>query len=835
MITPDPSNKLFKIATELVNHSSANIFLTGKAGTGKTTFLKFIKEQCGKQSAIVAPTGVAAINAGGTTIHSFFQLPFSPFVPGTTNKINHQTEITNKNSLLSRMRVNNEKRKLFQQLDLLIIDEVSMVRCDILDAIDTVLRHFRQRHNEPFGGVQVLLIGDMYQLPPVASNEEWDILSVYYNSPYFFSSMVMLQHPPMLIEFEKIYRQSDENFIKVLNQVRNNEMEDDGLQLLAERYQPQFQSTEEDKYIVLTTHNYKADQINASQLNKLATELFSFKAEIEGEFYEKSYPADEILQLKPGAQVMFIKNDSEKVRRYYNGKIGTVSKIDDGKIFVQCKNEQELIEVRKDKWENIRYTLDKSSQQLQEKQLGSFTQYPLRLAWAITIHKSQGLTFEKAVIDAGSAFAPGQVYVALSRCTNLNGLILKSRISSASLLTDERIVTFSKNNASSNQLEVQLMEAKFRYQQSLLNSLFDFTSILHECNDFIKFIKKQETTFNSATLSWVLDLENKIKGLQDVAIKFQVQLNRLINDQGLSAQNILLQQRTAAASKYFADELQLVLMAIQQSPAITDNRQIASEYNETILSIFSLLSEKKHLFENCLEGFDAENWHHKKRSFRLPPLLVNAYAGSTHNKTTQSQHPALLMQLRKLRDKICEQKDLPIYIVAGTRTLEEMVRYLPQTTRELEMISGFGKTKIQHYGTQFIELIQKYSEEHNLSSLIHEKEPKRKRKEKKSTKPDTKLETYKLYKLGTPVSLIATQRNLSPQTIEGHLAHYVQTGTIPIEELISMEKLEVIKPFVKDFEGGNITPIKNQLGNEVTFGEIKLVLAWTEFQKNVNS
>ncbi|MEO8713357.1 MAG: DEAD/DEAH box helicase, partial [Parafilimonas sp.] len=476
----DNSNEMFHLATSLVNESNRNIFLTGKAGTGKTTFLKYIRENCVKQIAVTAPTGVAAINAGGATIHSFFQLPLSPFIPEAKGFMQNN-DVINKHSLLGRMRLNNEKRKILRQLELLIIDEISMVRCDILDEIDTVLKHFRYRNTEPFGGVQVLFIGDMFQLPPIIPDEEWKLLSPFYKSAYFFDSQVMQQFPPVHIEFKKIYRQSDEKFIHVLNEVRHNNLSDEGNQLLNSRYDPWFELNGSDGYIFLTTHNYASDKTNAEELSKLKAKTFSFKAEVTGEFYEKSYPADEMLALKPGAQVMFIKNDKEKIKRYFNGKIGVVTKIETDKIFVQCKDDEDEIEVHKETWENIRYSVNKQTQQLDEEVIGSFTQYPLRLAWAITIHKSQGLTFEKAVIDAGRAFAPGQVYVALSRCTSLNGIVLKSQITSSGLHTDKNIIEFSEKNASEENLKKELYQSKKQYQQNLLLSLFDLTAAAKQC------------------------------------------------------------------------------------------------------------------------------------------------------------------------------------------------------------------------------------------------------------------------------------------------------------------------------------------------------------------
>ena len=486
MMNYDTDNEMFQLAIQLVNQSNRNIFLTGRAGTGKTTFLKYIRENCPKQMAVVAPTGVAAINAGGVTIHSFFQLPLAPFIPesGGTGFQNNDQEVSNKHSLLSRLRFNSEKKKVLQQLEILVIDEISMVRCDTLDAIDTVLRHIRQRPAERFGGVQLLFIGDMLQLPPVIKEQEWSLLSEYYSGQYFFDGKVLQEDPPVYIEFNKIYRQRDEQFIGLLNQVRNNELDGEGMKILESRFQPSFRRSKQDGYIVLTTHNNKAGEINAKELNSLSGKLFSYNAEVQDEFSDRAYPADEVLYLKVGAQVMFIRNDAaEKGKRYFNGKIGTVSKLETDKIFVQCDDEVE-IEVQREKWENIRYTLNKSTRQLDSDVLGSFTQYPLRLAWAITIHKSQGLTFEKAIIDAGAAFAPGQVYVALSRCTNLEGMVLQSRVNSSSLFSDARIVEFSQRSASSGQLQQEFAIAKKHYQQTVLLSTFDF-AVTTKCKQHI--------------------------------------------------------------------------------------------------------------------------------------------------------------------------------------------------------------------------------------------------------------------------------------------------------------------------------------------------------------
>ena len=841
---PDTTNEMFQLAIQLVNQSNRNIFLTGKAGTGKTTFLKYIRQNSPKQMAIVAPTGVAAINAGGVTIHSFFQLPLSPFIPETkgTGFTSSSTEISNKHSLINRLRLNSEKKKVIQQLELLIIDEISMVRCDILDAIDTVLRHVRQQPAEKFGGVQVLFIGDMLQLPPVIKEQEWGLLSEYYIGPYFFDSKVLQEEPPVYIEFNKIYRQSDEQFIGLLNQVRNNELDEEGLKILESRFQPAFSRRKQDGYIILTTHNNKASEINANELGNLTTKLFSYEADVQDEFSDRAYPAEQILYLKAGAQVMFIRNDSsDKGKRYFNGKIGTVSRLEADKIFVQCQpgilageDGGDEIEVSKEKWENIRYTLNKTTRQLDSDVLGTFTQYPLRLAWAITIHKSQGLTFEKAIIDAGDAFAPGQVYVALSRCTNLEGMVLQSRVRSSSLFSDRRIVEFSQRSASGGQLQQELDIAKKSYQQTILINIFDFSVAVNSGKELLEYLLEHSSSFNPESFTWNEELLGKMDKLQETAKKFHTLLQSIFLQMETPETNKLLQERIRAAANYFATESGLLIQFIQQSPAVTDSRLHSKEYNESLREIFAQLAMKKFMFEGFNEGFNTEAFHQRKQRFVLPSVSVNAYAGA-NRKRTDSPHPVLHQQLRKLRDTICSRKDMPIYIVAGSNTIDEMAMYLPQTLLELRKISGFGDAKIEQYGQQFLDIILEYCTNNKLSSLIHERSPKRERKNPPAgtqgntgpakKKGDTHAETFKLYKEGQTVADIAKARNLTGNTIEGHLAKFVRRGDIGIHELVSREKFILIESALKDFDGTSVTPVKQKLGEGISYGEIKLVMA----------
>ncbi len=826
------TNSIFDTAASFIHHANRSVFLTGKAGTGKTTFLRHIKSTTSKQTVVVAPTGVAAINAGGVTIHSFFQLPFSPFIPGNTKGFNTTSGgFNDSSSLLGRIKVQREKRKIFEQLELLIIDEVSMVRCDVLDAIDVILRHFRNRHNEAFGGVQVLLIGDMHQLPPVIPDEEWQLLSPYYQTPYFFSSHVIEIAPLVYVELDKVYRQSDERFIDVLNQVRNNQLDEYGYELLHSRYQPNFQPSAANNYITLTTHNHQANTINSRELESLSEKLFSLPAKITGDFSEKAFPADEVLHLKVGCQVMFIKNDTEKVRRFFNGKIGVVASIETDKITVKCPDDDAAIEVARFTWENIRYSVNKQTNKLEEEVIGSFEQFPLRLAWAITIHKSQGLTFEKAVIDAGAAFAPGQVYVALSRCTSLEGMVLLSRITPQSLRADERIARFAQSHKT-QALPQALVAAQQDYYQTVLLSLFNFAPCIKLLAAIKDTINDHEAAFNPETKEWLLALDIQLNEVQQVALNFHQHLQVL-----LQQTEDKLQQRIKAAADYFHQQLEGLIGIIKQCPAVTDSKQYATALNEDLKDLYTALALKQHIYAASKDDFSVQVFHQLKQSFVPPPFGINVYALASTYQRKDSLHPLLYKQLKALRDSIAGDHNLPIYLVAGAQTLDEMVRYLPQTKAELLQISGFGKVKVEQHGDSFLAIIQVYAKQHGLPSLMHEKKQKRERKEKStSPKVDTKLVSYNLYKEGKTVAEIAAIRNFAPSTIEGHLAHYVATGAIPATELVSEEKMALVnKVIAADGEELSSADIKEKLGDQISYSEIKIILAAVEAKQQAST
>jgi hypothetical protein len=551
-MTQDDENVLFNLAAEVVQFTNCNLFLTGKAGTGKTTFLKSIREHTSKNTVVVAPTGVAAINAGGVTMHSFFQLPFIPYLPHETRLFDSENATVDRQTLIKNIRFNKQKLELIRELELLIIDEVSMLRADMLDAIDEILRHFRHRKNVPFGGVQVVLIGDLFQLPPVAGDAEWALMKEHYASPFFFSAKVIEKNPPLFIELKKIYRQKEEQFIRLLNNIRHNQMAEQDVLLLQSRYRPDaFNNL--DKTITLTTHNHMADKINQHELQKLEGKVHRFDGAISGDFSEKTLPTEQQLLLKVGAQIMFLKNDPDPAKRYFNGKLATVKKLDSDKITVVLADSEEEMELEQEKWSNVRYVLNKENNKVEEEELGSFTQYPIRLAWAITIHKSQGLTFDKVVIDAGSSFAAGQVYVALSRCRTLDGIVLLSHIHPSSVKSDERIIQFSAQENSLAEIQETLAREKPKFAAQLLLNTFDWSKLIMEFQAFDELTDSKKLPEKDMLKGLSVGLLEQAKKQQDIADKFMKQLDHILGVNPIDG--VLLNERVTKAKQYFAQLL----------------------------------------------------------------------------------------------------------------------------------------------------------------------------------------------------------------------------------------------------------------------------------------
>lgn len=596
-------NPEMRTAWDFIANTGISVFLTGKAGTGKTTFLKHLRSLTPKRMVVVAPTGVAAINAGGQTIHSFFQLPFGPFIPGAPPRDDRQ-----------RFRMSASKKNLIKTLDLLVIDEVSMVRADLLDQIDDALRRYRDA-SRPFGGVQLLLIGDLMQLPPVANDSEWLQLAQYYPTPYFFSSHALAKTHCVTVELRHIYRQQDAAFIELLEQVRLNQLSQEGLQRLNARYIPGFEP-QEDGWIRLTTHNRTAYEYNERRLSQLSTPLIRLTAKVEGDFSEKDYPTEWELQLKPGAQVMFVKNDPSGNQEYYNGKIGRVVGMAEGEVIVACEDSGE-IRVTPVEWENTAYTIDPTTKAIKEEVRGRFIQYPLRLAWAITVHKSQGLTFDKAVIDISSSFAHGQAYVALSRCRTLEGMVLSAPLSSSAVITDREVGSYIAEQCKEADRDVARMdEYKHDYLISLLDELFDFQPIINGVNWMARVVDEHLSRQHAALLKRLKDAVPVIQMcLQDVGRRFAPQYRQMVVAGALSQ----MQERVKASAAYFDGKIEEVLMDILAKAVVNiNNKSVAEIYNNAVVDLRKAINAKSYLFSELKEKpFDVKTYLNLKAQAAL--------------------------------------------------------------------------------------------------------------------------------------------------------------------------------------------------------------------------
>jgi hypothetical protein len=629
MTQPVPPNPQLQLAQAFVHSTGQSVFLTGKAGTGKTTFLQTLKQDCPKRMIVTAPTGVAAINAGGVTLHSFFQLPFGPFVPGG------EAERQAASHRLSR-----QKRDILQSLDLLVIDEISMVRCDLLDAVDFVLR--RQRRSDlPFGGVQLLMIGDLHQLAPVVRDDDWAILRDFYASGYFFSSRALQTLAVVPVALEHIYRQSDADFIALLNRVRDSRMDEATLAQLNARHVPGFRPDDAEGWITLTTHNRSADRINQARLDALAAKPHRFTAQIEGDYPAQNYPTAETLTLKQGAQVMFVRNDSAADRRWFNGKIGTVIGLARERIVVRCPGDAADIEVEPVTWENIQYRIDKDSKEITQEVIGTFTQYPLRLAWAITIHKSQGLTFERAIIDAGAAFSPGQVYVALSRCKTFEGLVLSAPIPRRVIMTDQRVAHYVGEATRHPPTTDQLALARISYQQRLLQDCWDFEQLGARLRRLLGDLRKHRKVIDVNGIDAIDALERQT--LQEVVAvggKFRRELLALFRPDRVPEDDAHVQVRVQKAAAYFDAKLHEGLIPwLEAFSCHSNNKALALSLRQAEAELRRALSIKTACIESCRQGFSTAAYLNAVAKARLdaePGRQRNAPARTGQSKSSKS-------------------------------------------------------------------------------------------------------------------------------------------------------------------------------------------------------
>lgn len=811
-------NSELDLAYKFVQYTNRNIFLTGKAGTGKTTFLKSLKYKSLKRMVVVAPTGVAAINAGGVTIHSFFQLPFGPVI---TEKVAGR-KINNPNF---NQKFNKQKINILKTLDLLVIDEISMVRADILDAIDDVLRRYKNRFR-PFGGVQLLMIGDLQQLAPIVKNDEMHILSPYYQSMYFFNSKALQEADMITVELKHIFRQDDTVFIKILNEIRNDTLTKKSYDLLHKRYIPEFKPANKDGYITLTTHNNSANIINEEKLQQISGKLYKFKAKVQGNFSEYAYPTGFELELKAGAQVMFVKNDSSPEKRYFNGKIGKITGFDDNIITVKCEGDNEEIDTGREVWENIRYNINKDSKEIEEDFIGSFTQYPLRLAWAITIHKSQGLTFEKAVIDASAAFAHGQTYVALSRCKTLEGLVLSSEISETAIICDREIRDFNTYSEENQPDEKKLKEAIQSYQAELIDDLFNYKQLIYRFRIFEKNLRENSGNYIGNIGEAILRINNKaLPEISGIAQSFIKQAHSILKENPDAEKNTNLQERLKKAAEYFIkfhDEE--IIKKLENSSFETDNSSVKKVINESLSSTNEILNIKQKSLTICLTGFNIKEY----LDIRAKSALEQKKKSKTkiRVKEVATKHPELYAQLKEWREAEALIDEIKLYMVSPNKTLQEIANKLPVTSKQLKAISGIGKKKFDQYGNDLISIVLDYIQDNNIKPTEDLPE---------LIKPVKKKNweiSYEMYKAGKTVNEIAEAQGFVVSTIENHLGRFIENGEIKIEEIVDKETIETIMNYFEKHPDSLLSGAKTALSGKITYSQLKLVQYHMAFLRN---
>jgi YD repeat-containing protein len=611
----DETNVEFNYAADFVKHTDRLVYLTGKAGTGKTTFLKYLREITTKNTVILAPTGVAAINAGGQTIHSFFQIRPSVYIPND-KRLRTRADIgdEDKSTIYDHFKYFKERLELINGLELLIIDEISMVRCDLIDVVDRLLRVFRRRENDPFGGVQVILIGDTFQLPPIADFEQWNLLQAYYKSPFFFSSKVIEQNKPVYIELKKIYRQNEQEFIDLLNRVRINQVTEHEFGLLNSKYNPTFKPNGQANYITLATHNKIVDSTNLIQLGELTSELKVFEASITGIFPDNIMPTDRFLQLKEGAQIMFIKND--KAKRYYNGKIAKIIKIEENKVIVEFSEGNEIT-VEKQDWNNIKYTWNEKEKRIEEEVIGTFIQFPIKLAWAITVHKSQGLTFEKVIADLGAAFTSGQVYVALSRCTSFSGLVLKTQIGQNAIKTDPQVLQFAQNETPSTLMVQELNSGKADYYYRKVREEIKSLNFSEAYNNFVKALKFRNDIETEMFEKYFVGTANRLGS-------FRQNFSKLINEkETIKKEKAELELSLSELENEKVVHLKKIKEQNKATKLLLEKTQELEEQNQNLKSKVKSLEKNKLEFEKSIKQYQNNIQEHKKTISELEVTKKN--------------------------------------------------------------------------------------------------------------------------------------------------------------------------------------------------------------------
>ncbi|NCE72918.1 HRDC domain-containing protein [Odoribacter sp. Z80] len=696
-------NPQLELAFNFVEFTGTSVFLTGKAGTGKTTFLRELRARSPKRMVVLAPTGIAAINAGGVTIHSFFQLPFGPYLPG-----NHAGNSTGEKRFTNKF--NREKIDIIRSMDLLVIDEISMVRADLLDAIHDVLCRYRDR-DKPFGGVQLLLIGDLQQLAPVVREEEWELLKGVYSSPFFFNSLALQQLPYFCVELTRVYRQADVFFLRLLNQIRENRADADTLRLLNQRYIPGFNPDDSEGYIVLTTHNHQAQQLNQKRLKQIEEREYTYKAEVKDDFPEYAFPTDASLVLKKGAQVMFVKNDSSSEKRYYNGKIGRITALSPEHILVRCADGKEAISVEREEWNNTRYSINPETGEIIETVTGSFKQYPLKTAWAITIHKSQGLTFEKAVVDAAFAFTHGQVYVALSRCKTLEGLVLGSPLRLEALVNDPTVKEYTEYVQRNVPETRQLQEAQQEYYLLLLKELFDYSLIVRKLQYATRLVCEHLwKLYPELAERYKMHRERCYKELLEVGERFQMQLEEGVRKNKKYEEDEWIRERVIKGVEYFREKTRILLVELLESThPETDNKETRKTLEEALMRLQQEIEVKMTVLEGCREGFGVKAYLSlRARALLEKPKRRTKKESNKVEAGGDILHPRLYEILRMWRKEEALRLKLPAYTVLQQKALLGVANTMPTRSKELLAIPGIGKKVVERYGIRLLEIVDEY-------------------------------------------------------------------------------------------------------------------------------
>lgn len=821
-------NPQIELAEQYVSETGVSIFLTGKAGTGKTTFLHHIVEHCHKRSVVLAPTGVAAVNAGGVTIHSFFQLPFCPYLPDVPELVTEYQMPEHKRQLRK------SKIDIIRTLELLIIDEISMVRADLLDAVDDTLRRYR-RSSRPFGGVQLLMIGDVQQLAPVVTDDEKPYMDRVYPSPFFFHSKALQRLPYLTIQLTTIYRQQDPTFVRLLNNIRDSHFDPDTLAALNKRVKNRLEDgkirrvdevdgasklqnsktsstpnfLKDHEPILLTTHNYQADRVNQQRLANLTTEPFTLEAVIKGNFPESSAPTDPILVLKPGAQVMFVKNDSSGAHRYFNGKIGTVEKYDeeeDDKAVLVRDEDGDIIRVTPEEWENIKYDIDPDDNQIKQHIDGTFSQYPLKTAWAITIHKAQGLTFDHVQVDAAAAFAYGQVYVALSRCRSLEGLTLLSPITPDNVFVSRDIDLFNSTLTPPEQAATQLDNYRIQYYYDLLFELFSFNAIQHECERLERLFQEHlRSTYPQQASRLTMLMGQEVASLIDVAERFRRQLGA-IGQLPAAESKPLMAERIHKATAYFIDQLDRISNVILPMLGVeVDNKDTAMHLADTA-NRYREASEMKRSLLTLVEkeGFTITTYLKGKSDFVLqkpkqtkPSKVEEAYANV--------KNPKFIKTLTKWRTAHAKEDHLPAYTILTQKSLLAIADTLPRNRKELLKVPGLGNAKVAKYGAEILQLVEDY-----IYDQEHPKEP-------------SFQQAARLWAEGKTIEEIAGEMLRAVSTVEGYLVTAVENGILDPELVLPPERQDdVVRYMMEHPEISTLKEIHEHFGTEYSYFELRI-------------